>query len=143
MVESSIQKPTFLDDKRDAYFRRSRGQRWGRQRDQTIRVMHRLKLGGSSILEIGRRPTIIHGKRSAESIALTDALRSPPHSYLDVEVGGADMLPSLGVRFDLIVFGFRLSRGDPGDYFSVAAEVDRIGVSLSIREANRSSRSFV
>jgi ubiquinone/menaquinone biosynthesis C-methylase UbiE len=135
MVDSSIQKQAFLEGEGDAYFLRNQGRGGGYEKDPILRVMRRLKLSGTAILEIGcgscDRLAIVNEKFGAECFgidpskaAIETARRR--HSYLNLEVGTADVLPFPTDRFDLVVFGFCLYLVDPADFFSVAREADRV-----------------
>ncbi len=134
MTDNSIQKQAFLEGEGDAYFLRNQGRGSGPE-DPVLRVISRLKLNPTSLLEIGcgscDRLAILSEKSGAEcfgvdpSKAAVDAGRER-FAGLNLEIGTADSLPVPADRFDLVIFGFCLYLVDPVDYFSVAREAYRV-----------------
>jgi ubiquinone/menaquinone biosynthesis C-methylase UbiE len=134
MATAGNQKQAFLKGEGDAYLRRNAGRERIGNDDPVVRVVRRLKLGGTSVLEVGCGPCdrlamLQEADRDCFGIdPSVAAVRAAQQSYpqLTLEVGTADVLPFPTDRFDLVIFGFCLYLVDPEDMFSVAREADRV-----------------
>ena len=129
------QKSIFLSGEGDAWFERNLPALGRKEQDLVVNELLNLQVQPKLVAEVGcgegERLSLLRKKFGSTCWGFDPSTKAVDHgrsTYPDIkfEIGTADKIELPDSSVDTLIFGFCLYLADPGDYFKIAAEADRV-----------------
>lgn len=129
------QKSIFLSGEGDAWFERNLPALGRKEQDLIVTELLNLQVRPKFVAEVGcgegERLSLFRKSFGSTCWGFDPSAKAVDHgrsTYPDIafEVGTADKIELVDSSVDVLIFGFCLYLADPGDYFKIAAEADRV-----------------